>query len=349
MSTVPTRNAPPLSETLATLASADTLTLSGRRMEAVALLMAAIRRQRSPELERHLARLRTGALPAPHPAAGAGAAASGGSIPLSPASGLPEIAGDALTPSLIADAIRQHGSLLVRGLLSPAEADTLRRGVENAFDAKDAWCRGVPEDQTNPWYAPLPLDAASSESRDWVEDGGGVWTADSPRVMFDLLDLYERHGLIDIITAHLGERPVISVNKSTLRKVPRIVGTDWHQDGAFLGTATRTLNVWLALSPCGEDAAGLDVIPRRIPYVLQTGSHGAFFDWAVGPGMVDILAAGGGAMVSPVFRPGDAMLFDQLMLHRTGKRDGLAKPRFAIETWFFAPSTYPADQIPIIV
>ena len=53
-------------------------------------------------------------------------------------------------------------------------------------------------------------------------------------------------------------------------------------------------------------------------------------------------------MVRPLFEPGDALLFDDLMLHRTAAAPGLTRARYAIESWFFAPSTYPADQIPIV-
>ncbi len=37
----------------------------------------------------------------------------------------------------------------------------------------------------------------------------------------------------------------------------------------------RTVNVWITLSPCGLDAPGLDVVPRRIDHLVETGSHGA--------------------------------------------------------------------------
>jgi hypothetical protein len=30
-----------------------------------------------------------------------------------------------------------------------------------------------------------------------------------------------------------------------------------------------------------------------------------------------------------------------LTVHKTGARPGLTIPRYAIESWFFAPSTYP--------
>ena len=100
--------------------------------------------------------------------------------------------------------------------------------------------------------------------RSWVRDAGGVWTADSPRVLADLVDTLEAVGLAPLITAYLGERPVLSVNKCTLRRVGVEPGNaNWHQDGAFLGEGIRSLNVWMSLSHCGVDAPGLDVVPRR--------------------------------------------------------------------------------------
>jgi hypothetical protein len=168
-------------------------------------------------------------------------------------------------------------------------------------------------------------------------------------MLFDLIDLFDTSGVIAMIAAILGERPALSIGKSTLRRVPHTSDTDWHQDGAFLGAGVRTINVWLSLSPCGIDAPGLDVVARRLPYVLQTGSHGAQFDWSVGPGLVDLLESGGVRVESPVFAAGDALMFDELMLHRTGVRPGMTKSRWAVESWFFAPSTFPMDQAPIVI
>jgi hypothetical protein len=130
---------------------------------------------------------------------------------------------------------------------------------------------------------------------------------------------------------------------------PTIEAADWHQDGAFLGADVRTINVWLSLSDCGIEAPGLDVVARRLPYVMQSGTHGACFDWSVGPGMIGLLEQGGVQVVSPEFAAGDALLFDHLMLHRTGIRPGMTKSRWAIESWFFAPSTFPMDQAPIVI
>jgi hypothetical protein len=194
---------------------------------------------------------------------------------------------------------------------------------------------------------PLPDDCELAPARLWVEGACGVWTADSPRMLVELIDLFESSGVIDAIAGYFGERPLLSVGKSTLRRVPSTIRlADWHQDGAFMGSEIRSVNVWLSLSHCGEDASGLEVLPRRLPEVLPTGSHGANFDWSVGPGMVE-QAAAGLATVSPRFAPGDALLFDHFFLHRTGIPAGIAKDRYAIESWFFSPSAYPAQQVPL--
>ena len=39
---------------------------------------------------------------------------------------------------------------------------------------------------------------------------------------------------------------------------------------------------------------------------------------------------------------------DHLFLHRTAAEPTMTTERHAIETWFFAPSTYPDGQIPLV-
>lgn len=263
--------------------------------------------------------------------------------------GIPEIGAAQLDARSLAEGIRQHGALLVRGLLSATRAAQLAAGIEQALQVCQAWYRDGGELPDTPWYSRLPLaeDCELAVARNWVEGAGGVWAADSPRMLYELTELYGASGVLAAIAGYFGERPMLSVGKSTLRRVPATQGVaDWHQDGAFMGSDIRSVNVWLSLSHCGEDASGLELLPRRVPAVLPTGSHGAHFDWSVGPGMVE-QAAAGVATVSPVFAPGDALLFDHFFLHRTGVPPGISKPRYAIESWFFAPSAYPAQQVPL--
>jgi hypothetical protein len=266
-------------------------------------------------------------------------------------SGLPEISANQLNSRTLAAGIQHHGALIVRGLLSEERALEMAAGVQRTLDACGEWHQKQQSTFDSPWYWRLPLseECELAPARLWVEGAGGVWTADSPRMLFDLTDTFERVGVIDAIGQYFGERPLLSVGKSTLRCVPSTIRVaDWHQDGAFMGGDIRSVNVWLSLSHCGVDASGLEVLPRRLPRVLPTGTHGAHFDWSVGPGMVE-LAGEGMRTVSPVFGPGDAMLFDHYFLHRTGIPEAIAKDRYAIESWFFAPSAYPQQQLPLWV
>jgi hypothetical protein len=238
--------------------------------------------------------------------------------------------------------------------VTPQQVDQLIDGIDRAFAGRDAWGED-PSADTAPWFVPFePIEryAPGNLSRDWVREGGGVWAADSPRVMFELLEAYDRIGLAEVIGGYLGERPAISLRKCTLRRVPSgLERADWHQDGAFLGDDVRSVNVWLALTRCGgdSDAPGLEYVSHRVDHVLETGTEGAFFTWSVGPDLVERVATDLAApIVRPVFEPGDALLFDDVFLHRTAVADDLTQDRYAVESWFFAPSTYPADQIPLV-
>jgi hypothetical protein len=269
------------------------------------------------------------------------------------AEGPPEIAAEALTEHTLGAAVQHHGCLIVRGLISSQEAADLADGTAIVFDSLDGADAAGQPGRTSPWFAPFRLardaDANLRKQRAVVQrNGAAIWVADSPRMTFDLIDLFERRRVIDVIHRYFRERPVLSVEKATLRRMPCTAIPEWHQDGAFLGGDIRALNVWLALSDCGVDAPGLDLLPRRIRQIVETGTHGARSKWSVGPGKVAIVAEGT-PVASPHFRPGDAVLFDQLLLHSTGVRPGMTKTRWAIESWFFAPSTKPPLHHAIVV
>jgi hypothetical protein len=233
--------------------------------------------------------------------------------------------------------------VLVRGLIPPERATELAAGIDAALAAFDdaAAAEGPPAADEDGWYAPFkpqPGDYRTGGQRGWVRASGAVWTADSPRMLFDLLEVVDETGIGALITDYLGERPALSANKCTLRRVPLTTSTGWHQDGAFLGTEVRTMNLWLSLAHCGQDAPGLDVVPRRFDDV---------FDWAVGEEVV-AREAGPAGVLRPLFGPGDALLFDHLFLHSTAVTAEMTRERHAIETWFFSPSSYPKGQIPLV-
>jgi hypothetical protein len=328
--------------------TARDLEADGRVRDAIDMLMEANRTLRDPEIERMLVILRHGLVVDSEPPSGLDNWPREMPDPFPGVDGPPEIELAELTGDVLGGAIVNHGCLLVRGFATAEEAASLTTSIDRAFEACDARNSGTPLEQTAPWFVPFnPREQYSLAvgERWWVRNGGGVWTADSPRCMFEVLDVMARKGLRQVLTDYLGEPPALSVKKCTLRRVPVDTGTDWHQDGAFLGPDIRTVNVWLTLTDCGVDAPGLDVVPKRLPLV-ETGTEGAQFDWSVGPGVVDRVAGDAG-VVRPVFRAGDALLFDDRHLHRTGVSRGMTIERYAIETWFFAPSHYPHPQVPI--
>ncbi len=71
---------------------------------------------------------------------------------------------------------------------------------------------------------------------------GGIWTIESPRMLFDVLELFERNGVTDAISGHLGECPVMSVGEvqHPTDLWPHIPG-GWHQDG-FNGHRRRRVH-----------------------------------------------------------------------------------------------------------
>ena len=311
-------------------------------------LMDRNRESASAETERELVRVRHEAFaelledaPGPTPN-GDGATGAAARIE----QGIPVLDVADLTPEAVRTAILGHGSVHVRGLLAPETTDRLAGGIDAAFDGYD---NPGDDESPDPWYHPFAPSSGYNlgGGRKWNRDGGAIWAADSPRLLFELLDTYERAGLRKVIAGYLGERPAMSMNKSVLRRVPPDTqGADWHQDGAFLGSEIRSLNVWVALSDCGRDAPGMDLVPKRLEEIAETGTEGANFDWSVSPAVVERVAAPEGT-VRPEFKAGDALLFDHLNLHRTAADPSMTRDRYAIETWFFAPSVYPEKQVPL--
>jgi hypothetical protein len=266
----------------------------------------------------------------------------------------PEISPAELNPAILGGAIQHHGCLLVRGLFSPERVATLVEDTECAFRARTDAEAGAPASETTPWYVPFEPGAEwpslKDAQRKWVRDCGAIWIADSPAAMFDVMEGLREAGIPELLRDYLGEPPAMSVNKCTLRRVHPAASGAWHQDGSFLGSGMRTVDVWVALSECGGDtsAPGLAIVPRRIDHVLATHLEGAVSSIAVGADALDEVLRGEPPL-RPDFAAGDALLFDELFLHCTGGTTDKTSDRYALEAWFFAPSAFPSMYVPMAV
>jgi len=253
--------------------------------------------------------------------------------------GLPEITAAELDRDVLVAGVRQRGALLVRGLFAEQACADLRQMIDAAMAAFDRDPHAV-DPQWNQPLSNVRGEPLSHKFRTVNFDPSGRPVADVPVAAQRVMAEFDRVGLTGLVQQYLGERPAVSLEKWTLRRVPPDTNSSWHQDGAFLGTDKHTLNLWVALSDCGQTASGLDVVARRFDHIVPTGTEGAFFDWDVSPQVVDE-QRGEDPIVSPVFQPGDAVFFDQFLLHRTGVKPGLVDDRYALESWFFTPTSFP--------
>ena len=261
------------------------------------------------------------------------------------ADGLPEFTRADITPGVLRAAILRDGCALVRGLIDREAARHFADGIDRAFAERERIQAG--DAAPGAYYSEFEphSDAKAEFGRSWIQEGGGVLAADSPTVAFEMLELFRAADLGPLVDGYLGEAGLISAHKTTLRKAAPTVPGAWHQDGAFMGPV-RSLNLWLALSRCGDVAPGLDLVPRRLDYLVASQTDEAVLDFQVSQAKAEE-AAGDRAIIRPIFEPGDALFFDEMFLHQTASDPSMPNPRFALESWFFGSSSFPVDYAPV--
>jgi hypothetical protein len=337
------------SVTGAALARVDTLETRGDLVGALDALVEAAALERTPMLERRLVRLRQAAFSCLDRTPVAWPAERFARIEPAPPGGF-EVPAATFTGHTLATGLLRHGHVLVRGLLPEERVASLRHAIDRTFEAHDEAARTGPTVAMQPWCDPIEGIADLDPHRLMARASAGVLAADSPRAFCELLDAIRSLGLDRMIADYFGERPALSVKKCTLRRLRlrdwrvswRLWFANWHQDGAFLGRGIRSVNAWFALSRCGRDAPGMELVPMRLERLLATGDAGANFDWTVSRRTI-ARALPDVAVWAPEFQAGDVLFFDHWFLHRTAPKLGQWRRRYAIETWFFAPSVY-ADR-----
>lgn len=120
----------------------------------------------------------------------------------------------------------------------------------------------------------------------------------------------------------------------------------WHQDGALeadfaaaavagacAATLAPMLTCWIALTACGRDAPGLELVAQRQDALLPVA---ALTDHAVRAHHVPSL------FVRPVLAPGDALLITGDCLHRTHLTPAMCATRTSLELRFLAADDMPS-------
>lgn len=150
----------------------------------------------------------------------------------------------------------------------------------------------------------------------------------------------------------LGRRLAIDVDQCWVRRQyppksvpPRHRPHSWHQDGALgfvFGQPSdaaihedallRTITCWIALTPCGVDAPGLELVIDRVEGMLapqQLRDSVVDRRWPAS------------RRAQPAITAGDALVFTGDVLHRTHVSEAMTRARTSIELRCF-----PADAIP---
>ncbi len=333
------------------LARAEEFALAGAALEAVEQLTAANRAHADPIVERELVRLRNAAWPevdrsgptidwdAPVPDLFEGVGV------------IPEVAMADLDALTIRSAIRHHGGLVVRGLLSPAWCERLHEGIDRSWAAIDRFRASKRKERDVAWYDPLDTDAygLTNQTRAYIMAGGTGYVPDSPRLLFELLEAFGECGVKRLVAEYFDEPPALSMVKLAHRRLAPDARGGWHQDAAVYGMDARTLNVWVPVSRCGDVAPGLTMWPRRLDGLVGTVGTEGVDGYSARTDEVARLTSEVPAS-SPVFEAGDAAIFDQFLLHQTNASDDFTERRYGFESWFFAPSTYPDPKrwIPLV-
>ena len=292
-----------------------------QRIEA---LSAHNRRQPSPRIEAELADLRvTAGRYLCQQRADAAIARPVASDLFQGTSGLPEIHSGELNQATLAAGLLHHGALIVREFYSKADITRLHELADRS-------------EQAGPWDQ-VP-------HRSWAQ------------VLFPLLELYRDNGLLEAVTPYLDHEPVMLAERTKLRQ--HRAGRDnysaipWHQDVNFFGRQTFGVNCWAAVTGCGDDRPGLGFIPcraeQRYGWREEDGIAPLDYGNAMPAGALDQLSQEH-PPVYPVLQPGDALLFDEMTVHRTAPRPWKEKVQRVTISWFFRAAGFPGFGTPLAV
>ena len=201
-----------------------------------------------------------------------------------------------------ANNLATDGATVVRGFLTPDDAANLRRTVDEIYAVMDSCER-------------FPNKLLGNNFRVW----DGVWLKALPAFLRqarpDLAERFEQS--LCLVESQ--------VNRSYFRRhrgMGKRVG--WHADAdgaTIFRIAASVINVWMPLDAVGSDLPSLEVVPRShtalrgIPMLTGNNrSRDDAFVSALGPSSI------------PQLELGDALIFDQFVLHRTqnvGAEDAL--------------------------
>jgi hypothetical protein len=255
----------------------------------------------------------------------------------------PEIGRDELDLEVLRGALAHHGCVLVHGFFPSQTMANLRDQIDAIADGFERWMASGQTITTPSFFEPFsgPDAVLPLALRAMCGPLGTYYAADAPRAFLHLIDAFEATGLASLLVDYMQEPVLLGLEKTSLRRVPPGIPTAWHQDGIRFGRDVGLVNVWVALQECGIDAPTLGIVPTRTREILPL-DEGSAVPWEIGENAMAVVTRD----VEPielVLDAGDAIMFDEMLIHSTITRDGMTKPRYCADAWFFPVSQFPAD------
>ena len=238
-------------------------------------------------------------------------------------SGLPVISAEDFNTEQLAAGLIYHGGLLVRGLYGSQQVDRLQ-------------------------------DLARQEEE--VNRGNTGPLGCSPHTLFELLEVYRECGLLDAVREYLNGEPLLFGERTKLRHHradrDKFAAIPWHQDVNFFGQKSYGVNCWAAVTSCGVDNPGLNIIPRRIEERLGWDEGKGIAPLDYGRAMPEELFAEVTRDHAPVnieLEPGDAVFFDEMSVHQTALKPWRLCEQIVTISWFFRANGFPDWGTPLTV
>ena len=226
----------------------------------------------------------------------------------------------------VAEDLAANGAIVVRQFLSAEETANLRPTVDEIYGCM-AVCRQFDNRKLGENFRICH----------------GVWLEHLPEFLRSARpDLERRYGRsLAVIEAQtrrlLGEQWRFFAKRSYFRRHFGVAKqVPWHIDAdaaAIYRLAASVVNVWLPLNPVGEELPSLEIVPgshlvmRRTRLLIGKDRY-----------RDDAFVCKIGAPSTPRLQPGDALIFDQFLLHRTQLVGAKKAVRTACEFRFIRPA-----------
>jgi hypothetical protein len=252
----------------------------------------------------------------------------------------------AYSPQRIAEALREHGCVLLRNIL-PREAmlafgSAVQANVRDLASWTGIETNDLPlcfSDQSEPCAV-----AGVRGDQVWWRRGYGRWRPfweHGQRFENSILALVARSQLPAVYRRLYRELVIGDYQHCVTRfQRPDISSQAYafHQDNSAFGledAAHVGLTTWVPLVDAGINAPGLQLYPRPTEVLPTRADAPVFVDDAA------VLARYGDQLWSPVVSAGDVMVFNHFILHRTHFTATMTKERQSVEI-----RVYPASRLP---